>query len=292
MSSLQLHLSEIETETPTITTTKNIGGIPCIIHFVWFGPLPLPELIVDSWRAHHPEFEIKVWNESNLCSLYNQSQFDKTSRFNQKSDIARYEILLRYGGVYVDCDLMCIRSIIPLLSKQSSGRGIGIMCAWEKKNLISNSFIVCNPGNTVMKQIVNNIPRGEAFDITKPVWKVTGPLYFMNEIELHRNNDNEDVLVLDYYHFNLCYDFNLWDEDVLKYSPDMQSRSKNRDIRFNCLKRKYTIRDCYGIQLWCGGKPGNYNTLCKRSAYDIVKNLKRYIRYMYLVRAGIEQCYS
>jgi mannosyltransferase OCH1-like enzyme len=253
------------------------NNIPHIIHFVWFGPLPVPEAIVESWKQYHPGFEVRIWTESTIFPLHNQKQFDETYRYNQKSDLARYEILLRYGGIYVDCDICCIRPITPLLSNMPKGKSL--LCVWEKKNLISNSLIACNPGNPVMKQIVDNISIG--FDVTKSVWRTTGPLYFMNEL---RSYPEDVVTQLGYYHFNLCHDFNLWEDDVLKFNPAMQDRNRNRDIRFNCIERPYTIHDCYGVQLWCGGRPSNYDTMCKRNSSDIVKNLKRYIRYMYMVR--------
>jgi mannosyltransferase OCH1-like enzyme len=251
--------------------------IPRIIHFVWFGPVEIPCIVIDSWIKHNPGYEIRIWNERNLFELRNQMCFDKTNRYNQKSDIARYEILLRYGGIYVDCDIICLRPVEPLFETIPNDKGL--VCVWEKKNLVSNSIIACPPNNTVMKQIVENIDIN-TFDLTQSVWKSTGPLYFMNIIQKQNNIDT--VYILDYYYFNLCCDFNLWEKEVLPYHPDMQCRSKNRDIRYNRLNRNYTIRDCYGVQLWCGGKKGNYMSLCKKKTDDIVKNLKRYIRYMYM----------
>lgn len=254
--------------------------VPPIIHFIWFGDNPYPEMIINSWRHHHPQFEVKLWTESNLFTLTNQSVFDKTKRLNQKSDIARYEILHKYGGVYVDFDILCIRPIIPLLHGYFSNKNVDekMVAVWEKKNLISNSLIACSQNHTIMENMINRISNGIDLDVS--VWKTTGPLVFMEEVQSYPTQN--DILLLDYYRFNLCYDFNLWENEVLSYTSDMQDRYKNRDIRFNQTGKQYNIRDCYGVQLWGGGKSVNYKKICKRSAYDIISNLKRYIRYMYM----------
>ena len=255
--------------------------IPPIIHLIWFGENPYPEMVINSWKHHHPQFEVKLWNESNLFPLRNQATFDKSKRMNQKSDIARYEILHKYGGIYVDFDILCIRPIFPLLSGLSSNKKDGkvsqsMAVVWEKKNLISNSFIACTPNHSILENIIHGISKG--IDLETSVWKTTGPRVFMEQVLSHPNQ--EEILLLEYYRFNLCCDFNLWKNKVLEYHPDIQDRFKNRDIRFNQTGRQYNIRDCYGVQLWGGGKSANYKQICKRTAYDITNNLKRYIRYM------------
>ena len=40
-----------------------------------------------------------------------QKQYFKTRDFRQKADLARYEILSRYGGIYVDADFQFYRSL-------------------------------------------------------------------------------------------------------------------------------------------------------------------------------------
>jgi mannosyltransferase OCH1-like enzyme len=44
-----------------------------------------------------------------------QAAFDRASNFGEKSDIWRYEILFRLGGVYVDTDFECVRPFDSLL---------------------------------------------------------------------------------------------------------------------------------------------------------------------------------
>ena len=49
--------------------------------------------------------------------MVNRAAFDSAESFAMKSDILRYELLLRYGGLYCDLDFECLRSIKPLLAQ-------------------------------------------------------------------------------------------------------------------------------------------------------------------------------
>ena len=46
----------------------------------------------------------------------NKSIYTQTSNPGAKSDIARYDILFRYGGVYADVDLNVLNPLISLMS--------------------------------------------------------------------------------------------------------------------------------------------------------------------------------
>lgn len=88
--------------------------IPKIIHYCWFGGAPKSEVIekcIASWKKYCPEWEIKEWNETNYD--VNAHPFTKTAYEAKKwafvSDVARLEILLKHGGVYLDCDVEVLR---------------------------------------------------------------------------------------------------------------------------------------------------------------------------------------
>ena len=92
--------------------------IPKCFHWIWFGPNPLPEqhrCWIDGWLSLHPGWEHNIWTDATRFTLTNEEQFLSANSFAQKADIARYEILYRFGGIYVDTDTECLRSIEPLL---------------------------------------------------------------------------------------------------------------------------------------------------------------------------------
>ena len=68
---------------------------------------------IKSWRKFCPDFEIIEWNENNFD--INICQYVKEAYDNKKwafvSDYARFYVLNRFGGVYVDTDVELIKPI-------------------------------------------------------------------------------------------------------------------------------------------------------------------------------------
>src|SRR6266516_4079263 len=100
------------------SSTLTMSFIPRLFHWIWFGPQPLPEQHrrwIDGWLALHPGWEHRLWTDANRPTFLNEPQFLAADNFAEMADIARYELLYRFGGVYVDTDTECLRSIEPLL---------------------------------------------------------------------------------------------------------------------------------------------------------------------------------
>lgn len=96
--------------------------IPKIIHYCWLGKNPLPELeqqCLASWHKHMPDWEYKRWDESNFdiasAPVYVRQAYE-VRKYAFVSDYVRLWALERYGGVYVDTDVMVLRSYEPLLN--------------------------------------------------------------------------------------------------------------------------------------------------------------------------------
>lgn len=91
--------------------------IPKIIHQIWLGS-PVPESfksLQQSWIEHHLDrgWSYKIWTDEDVAQmhLYNQEFYDATDNYGVKSDILRWEIIYKYGGVYVDMDYECLRAL-------------------------------------------------------------------------------------------------------------------------------------------------------------------------------------
>ena len=52
--------------------------------------------------------------------LENQALFDRATSYARKADIARYEVIRRFGGVYLDTDMECLRPIDELITEDVS----------------------------------------------------------------------------------------------------------------------------------------------------------------------------
>eukprot|EP01036_Dinobryon_divergens_P024599 gene24599-33067_t len=66
-------------------------------------------------RDLHPLWSFQLWSDSDIDQLnpplINRRIYDRAKNFGMKSDIARYEILHRFGGVYVDLDIEFLRPL-------------------------------------------------------------------------------------------------------------------------------------------------------------------------------------
>ena len=127
--------------------------IPKIIHYCWFGKGELPPLAkkcISSWKKYMPEYEIKEWNEDNFD--VNMIQYTRDAYNNKKyafvSDFARFYILEKYGGIYMDVDVELIKPLDDLLDNKTilgferKGKvNPGLICASEPNTLFLNEMI-------------------------------------------------------------------------------------------------------------------------------------------------------
>jgi len=89
--------------------------IPKIIHQLWIGTKPAPITLMNTWKDKHPDFEYIFWNEEEIKKrdfiFRCQEKIDEIEEINGKADIMRWEILFKYGGVFLDADSICIEPI-------------------------------------------------------------------------------------------------------------------------------------------------------------------------------------
>ena len=129
--------------------------IPKTIHYIWFGHGEKSDLIescIHSAIEKMDGWEIKEWTEDN----YNVGACDYCEEAYQKkkyafaSDYARFDILYRYGGVYLDTDVELIKRIPESLLKDEGFTGI------EGNNKIAPGLVfACKPGNSIVREIID-----------------------------------------------------------------------------------------------------------------------------------------
>ena len=91
-----------------------IEKIPATIHQIWLGS-KVPERILKnakSIKSANPGYEYKLWTDADAEAFHfdNKKIFNEVKNFGQKSDILRYAILKKYGGIYLDTDFIGIKS--------------------------------------------------------------------------------------------------------------------------------------------------------------------------------------
>lgn len=93
--------------------------IPKVLHQVWLGGSRIPDQFLKRWRELHPDWDYRLWNESNLKDTDCWRFIDIAQKNSSKSNIARLYIILTYGGVYADLDVEFIQNVDCLLNHEA-----------------------------------------------------------------------------------------------------------------------------------------------------------------------------
>jgi len=108
-------------KTKNVKLKKNFKKIPKIIHQIWIGPKKFPikyKKWRNSWQMLNPDWEYIFWDNNRIKELEitDMRAFKKSNNYGFKSDLLRYAILKKYGGLYVDTDFECLRKLPEFLS--------------------------------------------------------------------------------------------------------------------------------------------------------------------------------
>ncbi len=88
--------------------------IPKIIHYFWFSGDEKTGLVaecIESWKKVCPDYELMEWNADNYdvtCNPFAYEAF-KHRKWAYASDYARLDVIYRYGGIYMDLDVILKR---------------------------------------------------------------------------------------------------------------------------------------------------------------------------------------
>jgi mannosyltransferase OCH1-like enzyme len=136
--------------------------VPRIIHQIWVGRDPLPDeyaAYVETWKRHHPGWEHRLWTEESLPSDLRRPEARERIRHPvERADILRYEVLWRHGGVYVDVDFECRRSLEPEI-----GDAEFFTAYLKPKNIakahkrVNNAFIGAVPGHPLLDRALDEL---------------------------------------------------------------------------------------------------------------------------------------
>lgn len=94
--------------------------IPKTIHYFWFSGEKKDELslrCIESWKKACPDYDIKEWNSRNYDVTANSFAHEayKQGKWAYVSDYARLDTVYKYGGIYLDLDVILYKSLDVLL---------------------------------------------------------------------------------------------------------------------------------------------------------------------------------
>lgn len=166
--------------------------IPHKIHQIWLGS-KLPDAyrkFTDSWQKYHPTWEYKLWTDDDVkeFGLQNEKFYYQSKNFGQKSDILRYEILNRFGGLYVDTDFECLKPFNDLMYLNFF-TGLGYSREFE----LYPALICCVPNHLVVQRCINDMTR-LGVGSWQEIFNTTGSFYFTKCFLKEINEDAKGIV--------------------------------------------------------------------------------------------------
>jgi len=216
---------------------ENAVNIPKIIHQVWLGG-EFPDKykrLRDTWILNNTDWEYKLWTDKDVdeFKLENIEQFNKIKNLGSKSDIFRYEILYRYGGLYIDTDFECLKSFNDLLYLDLF-TGTGHVDIPE----VFNGLIGCKPNHKLLRKLIDDIKVISTSNFDR-ILELTGPKYFSDKLfEYIYNNPDDKIVVFPtvfFYAFPALY----------RASVRNDTDQSQRFIKQFCTKDSYCVHMWY-----------------------------------------------
>lgn len=129
--------------------------IPRHIHFINLdGHLSAEsERLIQTWKAVHPAWKVKVWTADDLGSFVflNKKAFQNARTPEEKSQILRYEILYREGGLFVDTNFECLRPFDIIHKSSEFYAGIA---STSTPTVLSNSLVGCVAHHPIIRACI------------------------------------------------------------------------------------------------------------------------------------------
>lgn len=185
--------------------------IPKLIHIIWWqGINKIPDKFkynINSWKINNPKYKIILWDERSILDMiakYNYNKIILYKRMIQKIDYAKYLIMYKYGGCYVDIDMKCNDKLDIYLDQNKINVSLFYFTKIKIYPLINNGFIACNKNNSEIMTIINECNKYINNDYLideLTVMKTTGPLLFNRIL-----NESNNIHILD---SNIIYESNI-----------------------------------------------------------------------------------
>jgi inositol phosphorylceramide mannosyltransferase catalytic subunit len=186
--------------------------------------------MIASWKKLHPTWKVYVWTdkEAKTYPFINKAAFDAAKNLSEKSDIWRYELLYRFGGIYSDTDVECVQPFDILCKSCDFFAGL------ESDEYLGSAIIGSIPRHPLMFECFFSIQPGPGDNNVQRIQNKAGVK-----------------------HFNFCFL-----ENAEKYSPHITCLPPVYFYPFDWrqihqapiewLKQHYVKRETMAIHYWGG----------------------------------------
>jgi len=169
-----------EKNAPWVIKPSQSYKIPRHIHQIWIqGEMPEQyKKWQQTWQELMPGWNYTLWTDKEIrkLPLKNRALYEQATNYGEKSDIARYEILNLFGGMYIDTDFECLNpEIFDYLNRcYTFYTGLAPLdCAHL---VCANGLIASAPGHPILKEMIASL--SGSYDEHTPVHLRAGPIPF------------------------------------------------------------------------------------------------------------------
>ncbi|KAL6759989.1 nucleotide-diphospho-sugar transferase [Haematococcus lacustris] len=181
----------------TVPAASSNAPVPKILHQTW-----RDKNLPARWRAAqqscidaHPGYEYRLWTDDDAEQLIAShypwflSTFKSYPYSIQRADALRYFVLHRFGGIYLDLDVECLKSLDYL-------RYVNFSAPKTYPIGISNDVLVSRPQDHFALRLITNLPQWNKWLFVKyvTVMFTTGPMFVTVQYSLHSHK--ADVAVI------------------------------------------------------------------------------------------------
>ena len=178
---------------------------------MWIGPKIAPYRMMNSWREKNPDYEYIFWNEEEIekrCITFKcVDKINGMIELNGKCDIMRWEILNKYGGIFIDADSYCIE---PLGETFINNNGFATYENEEvRKGLIATGTMGFEPNNALCRDIIDWIYNDNYTIQSHVAWYSVGPgclTRFIDTGNYPSFSIFPSYLFLPQHHTGICYE--------------------------------------------------------------------------------------
>ncbi|RLN75069.1 hypothetical protein BBJ28_00012605 [Nothophytophthora sp. Chile5] len=212
--------------------------IPRIIHQSWKTPHAIPARFqpwMRSWVAQHPTWTYVFWTDEDNLRLFERlyPEYLAVAKAVGKislADMARYALLHRVGGLYVDADFECKQPFDDLhegahrIILSSEPLAHTVLLEGSDEAALCNALMASVPGHPFWLRVLDNIKakfdaegdHGDAVALTGP--RIVKDTYFSPDFAF--SDDDSDIAVFpqEYFYPEVAY-WNL---------PSMQEKCEER----------------------------------------------------------------
>ena len=215
-----IRLSEYETipfyvQRKAVTGPSIISGVPLVIYQSW-QTNSVPDYMyscIQKLIATNAEFDYYLYSD-NASRLFIEKYFDKEvlNAFDSlkpgayKSDLWRYCILYKRGGVYLDIKYYSLVPLLPIIEQNPLiyVKDAGLGCNNSTCKGLYNAFIVSPPGNSIFKYCIDDILDSCKFKLYRTNYlDITGPCLLARIVNKY-NSDNY-INELKFYHVSVKF---------------------------------------------------------------------------------------